>query len=194
MALYTHFLMVSSLSFAHKSWERSWNYPQKFPQDQGQSSEQNLGQSQQLCFFLPPTYLRRAVCLLPRTRPPPAVSGWGLGSASSPQAHCLGGTGRGPATQDGELDLDLGRDRKLFWQQAPGRGWGEATCPLEGNHRTQLGEAGGPWAPTTLCAPSVTSHSPLGEKSPGLGATRTHPCFNRLWARGPFKFPFRRPS
>ena len=75
--------MVSSLSFAHKSWERSWNYPQKFPQDQGQSSEQNLGQSQQLCFFLPPTYLRRAVCLLPRTRPPPAGLGgvWALPAA-----------------------------------------------------------------------------------------------------------------
>ena len=131
--------------------------------------------------FFSSAHLPQESSLSPSKGPPTPSNVWvGFGLSQQPPGSLPGWDRPGSCHPRRELDLDLGRDRKLFWQQAPGRGWGEATCPLEGN-RTQLGEAGGPWAPTTLCAPSVTSHSPLGEKSPGLGATRTHPCCNRLW-------------
>lgn len=138
-------------------------------------------------FFLPPTYLKRAVCLLPRTRPPPATSGWGSGSACSPQAYCAGGTSQAPATQTGQLELDLGRDRKFFWQQAPRRGWGEAACPLEGwvlaAQCCQLyppSRIGRTLGSNNALRPQC--HLPLSFVGEELGATRTHPCFDCLWA------------
>lgn len=136
-------------------------------------------------FFLPPTYLRRANSLSPSKDPPTPSNVW-VGFALCLQPPGLLG---GDLPLQSNLNLTLEETGSSSGSRHQGGAGGKRPDPWKAGswqpsaaNYTHLREAGGPWAPTTLCAPSVTSHSPLWEKSLGLEATRTHPCFDCLWA------------
>lgn len=100
-------------------------------------------------------------------QPPGSLPGWDRPGSCHPRQGNLTLTLEGTGSSSGSRHQGgAGGKRPVPWK---------ATVPnFEKREDPGLQQRSAP--------PSVTSHSPLGEKSPGLGATRTHPCFNRLWA------------
>lgn len=88
MALYTHFCSVSSVLCTQKVREELKSTPE-VPQDQGQSSEQNLGQSQH--FFSSAHLSQESKQFVSFQGPAHPSNVWvGSASACSPQAYCSG--------------------------------------------------------------------------------------------------------